>query len=123
MSRSTDDVDQPGLWPLAETPTIEKTPRTTTVPKEGTAAVTKPRSDTPSPLPQRATAASEHPATSNEAPHLWDIDEVSHYLAVSRNTIYGWRKTNYGPPAIRIGKHLRWLPERVIAWAAAAQEE
>ena len=122
MSRSTDDVDQPGLWPLTETPQVKKTRETTTIGNGDTAATTKPQRDTRSPLPQRATAISEPPATSNEAPHLWDIDEVSHYLAVSKNTIYGWRKTNYGPPAIRIGKHLRWLPERVIVWAAEQDE-
>ena len=33
------------------------------------------------------------------------------------DTVYGWQKTDYGPPAIKVGKHLRWRPEGVMAWA------
>jgi excisionase family DNA binding protein len=47
---------------------------------------------------------------------MWSIDEVADFLNVSKDTIYGWRKTGYGPPASKIGKHLRWRPQDVAAW-------
>jgi predicted DNA-binding transcriptional regulator AlpA len=34
------------------------------------------------------------------------------------STIYGWRTSGYGPPAIKVGKHLRWRPASVIDWVA-----
>lgn len=124
MSRSTDDADQLGLWPLTETHEVEKARRTRDIEKESPATTTsKPPHDTTASRrrPREATAPAQ-PLSPEEITHLWGIDEVSHYLAVSKNTIYGWRKTNYGPPAIRIGKHLRWRPETVIAWALGHEQ-
>jgi len=34
-------------------------------------------------------------------------------------TLYAWRKTRTGPPAARIGKHLRYDPDAVRAWFSA----
>jgi excisionase family DNA binding protein len=48
--------------------------------------------------------------------NLWDIDDVAEYLGVPKCSIYKWRQKNYGPPAIKVGKHLRWHPASVIAW-------
>ena len=31
-------------------------------------------------------------------------------------TIYHWRRTGYGPPGVRIGRHVRYRPEDVRAW-------
>jgi len=61
--------------------------------------------------------------TPNHDAHLWSITEVAHYLQVSKDTIYGWRKADYGPPAMKIGKHLRWKPERVMTWADGLENE
>ena len=55
------------------------------------------------------------PATVNDE-RLWSIAEVAHYLGVSKDTIYGWRKSGYGPPASKIGKHLRWRQVDVTDW-------
>ena len=44
--------------------------------------------------------------------------ELAGILGVPVTTIYGWRGRGYGPPAIRVGKHLRWRPEEVEAWLA-----
>lgn len=111
INTSASDSGQPGLWPLTETGTRSETARTSA---EGTAA--RPQHRT-SPPRQRRTAATQPPSPPSEIENLWGIDEVGRYLGVSKDTIYGWRKTNYGPPAMKIGKHLRWRPERVLTWA------
>jgi hypothetical protein len=50
---------------------------------------------------------------------LWDVDQVSHFLDVPVGTLYQWRKRKYGPPAGKVGKHLRYDPADVRAWFAA----
>ncbi|MFF4990263.1 helix-turn-helix transcriptional regulator [Streptosporangium saharense] len=47
---------------------------------------------------------------------LWTVDEVAVYLGVPAATLYQWRCRRIGPPAHRVGKHLRYLPEDVRAW-------
>ncbi|MGK5520743.1 helix-turn-helix domain-containing protein [Micromonospora sp. URMC 107] len=55
---------------------------------------------------------------------LWTVRDVSAYLRVPQETLYRWRKVKYGPPAARVGRHLRYEPEAVREWfreqAAAA---
>ncbi len=51
-----------------------------------------------------------------EAERLWDVTDVSNYLGVSIQTLYTWRKSRTGPPAARVGKHLRYEPSAVRAW-------
>ncbi|MFY1656667.1 tyrosine-type recombinase/integrase [Micromonospora sp. WMMD1274] len=38
---------------------------------------------------------------------------MSAYLRVPQETLYRWRKVKYGPPAARVGRHLRYEPEAV----------
>jgi DNA-binding transcriptional MerR regulator len=47
---------------------------------------------------------------------LWSVQDVSDFLQVPVNTLYGWRTQGGGPPARRIGKYLRYRPDDVIAW-------
>ncbi|WP_089154621.1 helix-turn-helix domain-containing protein [Micromonospora sp. NBS 11-29] len=47
---------------------------------------------------------------------LWTVQDVSTYLRVPQETLYRWRKVKYGPPAARVGRHLRYEPEAVRAW-------
>lgn len=47
---------------------------------------------------------------------LWGIEDVSKYLDVPVQTIYQWRTKKYGPPGRRMGKHVRFRPEDVVAW-------
>jgi predicted DNA-binding transcriptional regulator AlpA len=47
---------------------------------------------------------------------LWDIVQVSAYLRVPVQTLYYWRKKRQGPPASRVGRHLRYDPAQVRAW-------
>ena len=114
MNTSTDDDDQPGLWPLAETGTRD-TAANTARPEPSAAPRRRRRAMA---VRERGTARHQNTNTARtEMVNLWSIDDVSRYLAISKDTIYGWRKTNYGPPPIKVGKHLRWRPEAVAAWA------
>nr|MDT0658861.1 helix-turn-helix domain-containing protein [Micromonospora sp. DSM 115978] len=47
---------------------------------------------------------------------LWSVDDVSAFLRVPVETLYQWRKRKYGPPAARIGRHLRYDPADVRNW-------
>ncbi|OEJ51989.1 helix-turn-helix domain-containing protein [Streptomyces agglomeratus] len=40
----------------------------------------------------------------------------------SVETVYAWRKKRIGPPAMRIGKYLRYDPSAVRAWAESRTE-
>lgn len=47
---------------------------------------------------------------------LWTIHDVSVYLGVPTGTLYQWRHRGMGPPAVRLGKHLRYQPATVRTW-------
>jgi DNA-binding transcriptional MerR regulator len=47
---------------------------------------------------------------------LWGVEELSAFLGIPVHTIRGWRTKNYGPPARKIGKHLRYDPAKVREW-------
>jgi excisionase family DNA binding protein len=53
---------------------------------------------------------------------LWTVQDVSEFLRVPVGTIYQWRVRSEGPPAMRIGRHLRFDPEAVRAWSRAQLE-
>lgn len=42
--------------------------------------------------------------------------ELAGYLRVPRSTLYGWRYRGVGPPAIRVGRHLRYRTCDVERW-------
>ncbi len=44
--------------------------------------------------------------------------EVSTYLQVPVATIHQWRHRGEGPPAYKVGRHLRWRLADVDAWLA-----
>lgn len=50
---------------------------------------------------------------------LWTIDDVAAFLCVTVPTIYQWRHRGDGPPCVRLGRHLRFDPASVRAWAAS----
>jgi excisionase family DNA binding protein len=47
---------------------------------------------------------------------LWGTKELAEYLGIPVQTIYQWRTKGYGPPGIRVGKHVRYRPEDVDKW-------
>lgn len=56
---------------------------------------------------------------------LLTVEDLSAQLGVAVQTIYQWRarRPQYGPPAIKVGKYLRWKPEVVEAWIDAQEPE
>ena len=47
---------------------------------------------------------------------------MAEYLAVPIKTLYKWRLERHGPPCARIGKHLRYVPEEVVAWVESRKQ-
>lgn len=104
MNTSARDDDQPGLWPMSESknkPTTDPRPKSVP-PARSQGRTTRQPNSAVAPLNERK---------------LWWIADVADYLGVPVQTIYGWRPKGYGPPPIKVGKHLRWQPATVIAWA------
>lgn len=62
------------------------------------------------------TGAVEHASTGNSSEALWNIDDVAAFTGVPKSTLYNWRTRDLGPPAFRLGKHLRFRPRDVRAW-------
>jgi excisionase family DNA binding protein len=53
---------------------------------------------------------------------LWGAEDVAEYLRIPVKTLYKWRLEKQGPPSARIGKHLRYVPEDVVAWVEARKQ-
>ena len=47
---------------------------------------------------------------------LWTVRDVSEFLRVPVQALYAWRSQGHGPPARRVGKHLRYRPDDVVRW-------
>lgn len=47
---------------------------------------------------------------------LWSVQDLADYLGVPVQTIYRWRKHEYGPPGRKMGKHVRYRPADVERW-------
>ena len=50
------------------------------------------------------------------ADRLWTVHDVSGFLGVPVATLYQWRYLHVGPPAYRVGRHIRYDPGAVRAW-------
>ncbi|MET8655108.1 MULTISPECIES: helix-turn-helix domain-containing protein [Nocardia] len=48
---------------------------------------------------------------------LWTVEEASYFLHVPVKTLYQWKWLGEGPPVRKIGRHLRYNPAKVRAWA------
>ncbi|MDR1187827.1 MAG: helix-turn-helix domain-containing protein [Bifidobacteriaceae bacterium] len=61
--------------------------------------------------------------TGSRHDRLWTPTEVADYLAVPLATLYRWRSMGSpAPEGIRIGRHLRFDPDEVRAWAASRSD-
>lgn len=74
------------------------------------------------------TRGSEHAqravsAVSRELPIRYLIpEEVANLFGVPLETVYQWRRKHTGPPAFRVGRHLRYDPAAIAAWVADQTE-
>ena len=48
---------------------------------------------------------------------LWGVPDVARYCGVPVQTVYRWRARDKGPAPLKIGRHLRFEPDVVVAWA------
>ncbi|WP_329057252.1 helix-turn-helix domain-containing protein [Streptomyces sp. NBC_01453] len=57
--------------------------------------------------------------------YLTPEDLVTMFSLPSVETVYAWRRKRIGPPAFRVGKHLRYAPAAVREWVdqQAARED
>ncbi len=51
---------------------------------------------------------------------LWTVEDASAFLGVPVSTLYQWRHHRSGPPAYKVGRHLRYDPAEVRAWVKQA---
>lgn len=45
-------------------------------------------------------------------------DDLASVLGIPKRTLYHWRYEDEGPPAIRVGRHLRYRRSEFEAWLA-----
>ena len=119
MTTESEDSDQLALWPTEPMDTGAQ--RHESRSRSGRKRPRLSQRRTAPPGVQPVDAADRRPpavpaTANNDDERLWSILEVAHYLAVSKDTIYGWRKSGYGPPASKVGRHLRWRPDDVVEW-------
>ncbi|MGQ4358983.1 helix-turn-helix transcriptional regulator [Streptomyces sp. SAS_272] len=48
--------------------------------------------------------------------------DVAELLGVPVETLYQWRRKRTGPPAFRVGRHLRYDPVRLHQWVDGLTE-
>ena len=53
---------------------------------------------------------------------LLGTDDLAGVLGVPKGTIFRWQTIGYGPPAMKIGKYLKWDPVDVEQWLADQKE-
>jgi excisionase family DNA binding protein len=47
---------------------------------------------------------------------LIDVQQLADYLDVPVKTLYAWRHRREGPPAFRVGRHLRYRRIDIQRW-------
>jgi len=47
---------------------------------------------------------------------LIDVQQLADYLDVPVKTLYAWRYRREGPPAFRVGRHLRYRRSDIQQW-------
>jgi excisionase family DNA binding protein len=60
---------------------------------------------------------------SRDGEGLMTFDEVAAYVQLSKFTLYKMRAEGHGPPAARLGKHLRHRKSDVDAWIQSKMDD
>jgi len=50
---------------------------------------------------------------------LMTARQLSEYLEIPLATLYAWRYRREGPPAVKVGRHLRYRAEDVERWLSS----
>ena len=64
----------------------------------------------------RSTNCAIPSATASDSRPLLSAEELAEFLAVPLNTLYVWNHRRTGPPAHKVGRHLRYRWTEVEAW-------
>lgn len=59
----------------------------------------------------------------DDASRLLTTEELAELLQVPITTLYAWRYHSKGPPAIRVGRHLRYPTDGVRSWLYDAESD
>lgn len=59
---------------------------------------------------------------STERRPLLTPDDVAAFLGVPKATLYAWRHRGEGPPALRVGRHIRYPQEPLDEWLSTRLE-
>jgi excisionase family DNA binding protein len=54
---------------------------------------------------------------------LLDLEWLSEFIDIPPRTIYNWRLRGEGPPAYRVGRHLRFRRSEVDAWLDSRRDD
>lgn len=54
-----------------------------------------------------------------ELPELSTPDQLAAWLQLPVKTLYAWRHKGDGPPALKVGRHLRYRRADVLRWLDA----
>ncbi len=54
---------------------------------------------------------------------LWTVQDLADFLQVPVNTVYKWRTTGGGPPAVKVGRYVRYRGADVSAWLVGLSED
>jgi excisionase family DNA binding protein len=55
-------------------------------------------------------------STGERLPDLLSVAELADYLGVPTSTIHFWRGKGEGPPALMVGKRLKFRVDDVVKW-------
>jgi excisionase family DNA binding protein len=55
-------------------------------------------------------------ASETQLPELLSPSEVAAYLGIPVSTVHYWRGKGQGPPALKVGKRLRFRATDVVRW-------
>jgi predicted DNA-binding transcriptional regulator AlpA len=47
---------------------------------------------------------------------FFSLNDLSAHFGIPLETMRGWRKRGLLPPALKVGKHVRWRRESIEAW-------
>lgn len=53
---------------------------------------------------------------------LLSIEDLAEYLGVPVATIYDWRVDGKGPCGVRVGRHVKFTRDDVLAWIESQRE-
>ncbi|MFJ9696801.1 helix-turn-helix domain-containing protein [Kitasatospora sp. NPDC101183] len=67
-------------------------------------------------MTDRRTPADPRPTVVALPTRFLTPEDVAALFGVPLETVYQWRRKRTGPPAFRVGRHLRYHPDAVAQW-------